>query len=215
MSPFFQAWMSNNFEPYGISLEQMSFYELEADVPAEFATAALGLAEPFFRGEIKTTQIPAPKGIAPTALAFAAEVPNKADTADNRGVGRIVFIHDPEQFAIWGSNFRVIAYGKSPVETDTHRDEDPAFYYWNLLIRALEKHNVKYLNEAGTVTKMTSTGMGSLSNEAAHSEVELRASWSPTEADFGNHFAAWQDLIATMAGNMLEGEDVTPLARSK
>ena len=207
--------MSNEFGPYGISLEQMTFYELEPGAPAEFAAAAIGLAEPFLRGEVETTQIPAPKGIAPHALAFAAEVPNKADTASNRGVGRIVFIHDPEQFATWGSNFRVIAYGKSPVETDTHRDEDPAHYYWNLLIRALEKHDVSYLNEAGTVTKMTSTGMGSLSNEAPASEVELRASWSPTESDFSKHFAAWQDLIATMAGNLLEGEDVTPLARSK
>jgi len=207
--------MSNGFDGYGISLEQMSFYELEADVPAEFALAAMALEEPFLRSEVETTQIPSPKGIAPTALAFAAEVPNKADTAISRGVGRIVFIHDPKQFDVWGSNFRVIAYGKSPVETDTHRDEDPAHYYWNLLIRALDKHNVKYLNEAGTITKMTSTGMGSLSNEAAASEVELRASWSPKEADFGNHFAAWQDLIATMAGNLLEGEDVAPLARSK
>lgn len=207
--------MSNRLERYGISLEQMSFYELEADVPAEFALAALSLESPFLRGEVETTQIPSPKGIAPTALAFAAEVPNKADTATSRGVGRIVFIHDPDQFAVWGSNFRVIAYGKSPVETDTHRDEDPAHYYWNLLIRALEKHHVSYSNEAGTVTKMTSTGMGSLGNEAAASEVELRASWSPTEANFGDHFAAWQDLIATMAGNLLEGEDIAPLARSK
>jgi hypothetical protein len=207
--------MSNEFGPYGISLEQMSFYELEPDAPAEFAEAAKGLSDPFLRGEVKTSQIPAPKGIAPHALAFAAEVPNKADTATNRGVGRIVFIHDPEQFLVWGSNFRVIAYGKSPVETDTHRDEDPANYYWQLLIRALAKHNVKYLNEAGTVTKMTSTGMGSLSTEAAASEVELRASWSPTTGEFEKHFAAWQDLIATMAGNLLEGEDVAPLARSK
>lgn len=207
--------MSNEFGPYGISLEQMSFFESEPKWPAEFAAAAISLGEPFLRGELDTTQIAAPKGIAPTALAFAAEVPNKADTAANRGVGRIVFIHDPEQFFVWGSNFRVIAYGKSPVETDVHRDEDPANYYWNLLIRALEKHNVKYTNEAGTVTKMSSTGMGSLASEAPASEVELRASWSPKEGDFGSHFAAWQDLIATMAGNLLEGEDITPLARSK
>jgi hypothetical protein len=197
------------------SLEQMSFYKLDPSAPAQFSAAALSLSEPLLRAELITSQIPAPEKIAPWALAFAAQAPNPADTPMNRGVGRIVFLHDPEQFDTWGSNMRVIAYGKSPLESDLGIEEDVAHFWWEELIRALKNHGVQYSHEAGTVTKMTSTGMGSLANDPTASEVEIRASWSPQQDDLGPHLAAWQDLIAAMAGFGIDGEGVTRLTNSK
>jgi hypothetical protein len=197
--------------PSAFSLEQMSFYKLDSAAPAQFAAAALSLAQPVLRSELETSQIPAPDQIAPWALAFAAQAPNPADTPMNRGVGRIVFLHDPKEFDVWGSNMRVIAYGKSPLENDLGIEEDVAHYWWSELERALSNHGAKYRNEAGTVTKMSSTGMGSLANEPSASEVEIRASWSPTDDDLGPHLAAWQDLIASMAGFGMDGEGVTRL----
>lgn len=189
----------------------MSFYKLDPEAPAQFAAAALSLNEPFLREELATSQIPAPHQIAPWALAFAAQAPNPAETPLNRGVGRIVFLYDPEQYETWGSNMRVIAYGKSPLENDLGIEEDVAHYWWGKLIQALRLHGAVYSHEAGTVTKMTSTGMGSLSNDPNASEVELRASWSPQQDELGPHFAAWQDLIAAMAGYGMDGEGVTRL----
>jgi hypothetical protein len=133
----------------------------------------------------------------------------------NRGVGRVVFLHDPEQFDVWGSNMRVIAYGKSPLENDMGVEEDVAHYWWSELMRALNTHGATFINEAGTVTKMSSTGMGSLANDPNSSEVEIRASWSPTDDDLGPHFAAWQDIIASMAGFGMDGEGVTRLIVNK
>jgi len=78
----------------------------------------------------------------------------------NRGVGRIVFLHDPDQFETWGSNMRVIAYGKSPLENDMGVEEDVAHYWWAELMRALKVQGATFTNEAGTVTKMSSTGYG-------------------------------------------------------
>jgi len=197
------------------SLDEMSFYKLELDAPAQFAAAALSLGEPVLRFELTTSQIPAPERIAPWALAFAAQAPNPADTPMNRGVGRIVFLYDPEQFDTWGSNMRVIAYGKSPLESDLGIEDDVAHFWWEELVRALKNHGAEYSHEAGTVTKMSSTGMGSLANDPSASEVEIRASWSPQHDELGPHFAAWQDLIASMAGFGIDGEGVTRLTTSK
>ncbi len=189
----------------------MSFYKLDTEAPAQFATAALSLAEPFLRAELTTSQIPAPPEIAPWALAFSAQAPNPADTPMNRGVGRLVFLHDPTQFEAWGSNMRVIAYGKSPLENDLGVEEDVAHFWWARLTQALRMHGAQYSHEAGTVTKMTSTGMGSLAHDPNSSEVELRASWSPQHDELGPHLASWQDLIAAMAGFGMDGEGVTRL----
>jgi len=197
------------------SLEQMSLYKLDPKAPAQFKAAALGLTELMLRNELETEQIPAPKGIAPYALAFSAQVPNPADTPMNRGVGRLVFLHNPEEFDTWGSNMRIIAYGKSPLESDVAMQEDAANYWWEWLMRALDYRGAKYSHEAGTITRMTSTGMGALATDKENTEIEIRASWSPTEDDLGAHLGAWQDLISGMAGYPIGGEGVARIARAQ
>ena len=197
------------------SLEQMSLYKLDPKAPAQFKAAAMGLTELMLRNELETQQIPAPKEIAPYALAFSAQVPNPADTPMNRGVGRLVFLHNPEEFDTWGSNMRIIAYGKSPLESDVAMQEDAANYWWEWLMRALDYRGAKYSHEAGTITRMTSTGMGALATDRENTEIEIRASWSPTEDDLGAHLGAWQDLISGMAGYPIGGEGVARIARAQ
>ena len=197
------------------SLEQMSLYKLDPKAPAQFKAAAMGLTELMLRNELETEQIPAPKEIAPYALAFSAQVPNPADTPMNRGVGRLVFLHNPEEFDTWGSNMRIIAYGKSPLESDVAMQEDAANYWWEWLMRALDYRGAKYSHEAGTITRMTSTGMGALATDRENTEIEIRASWSPTEDDLGAHLGAWQDLISGMAGYPIGGEGVARIARAQ
>lgn len=200
------------FIAFGFSLEQMSFYKFDSEVPTEFSQAADSLAKPTLRSELEIEQIASPNGIAPHALAFSAEIPNKASESRNRGVGRIVFIYDESQNETWGGNMRIIAYGKSPLmEVEQGVHEDPTHWYWGTLTRALKLHGAIYSHEAGTVTVMTSKGMGSLSEDNPTNEIELRASWTPMDGDFGLHFAAWQDLIAGMAGYSPDGDSVISL----
>ena len=186
----------------------MALFEFTNEVPAQFAAATMGINADLMRPELETHQIPAPEKIAPNALAFSTHKPNPAETPNNRAAGRIVFLHDPEEFETWGSNMRVIAYGKSPLETDVADQGDYAQYWWGTLELALKTHGARYINGAGTITKMISTGVGSLEGEPVHSEVELRASWSPVDDDLAPHFAAWQNLIAEMAGFHVGGQDV-------
>lgn len=193
----------------------MALYEFEKEVPAQFASAALSLVDSLLRAELETQQIPSPTNIAEHALAFSTHKPNPADTPNNHAAGRIVFLYDTSHFETWNSNLRVIAYGKSPLENDVIENDDYANYWWGTLELALKKHGAKYSNSAGTITQMVSTGVGALQNEPIHTEIELRASWSPTEDALGPHFAAWQDLIADMAGFHLGGEDVIKMAKVK
>jgi hypothetical protein len=193
----------------------MSIFEFEKEVPAQFASAALGLTAELKRSELETHQIPSPANIAEHALAFSTHKPNPADTPNNLAAGRIVFLYDPSQFETWGSNMRVIAYGKSPLESDVVEDNDYANYWWGTLELALQQHGALFSHSAGTITKMISTGVGGLGTEPVHTEIELRASWSPTQDNLAPHFAAWQDLIADMAGFHIGGEDVVKMARAK
>jgi len=193
----------------------MSIFEFDKEVPAQFASAAMSLRQELLRSELETHQIPAPDKIAQFALAFSTHRPNPAETPTSRAAGRIVFLYDTDQFDTWGSNLRVIAYGKSPLESDIIDDADYAQYWWGTLELTLAKHGAQFTHSAGTITKMISTGVGTLQNEPVHTEIELRASWSPTEDNFAPHFAAWQDLVAEMAGFHLGGEEVIKMANAK
>ena len=194
----------------------MSFYELPDRVPAEFKNAAAGLDSPLLRAELVSEQIHSPEGISKDSLAFATEAPNKASETKNRGVGRLVFIYDKKQSETWGGNMRIIAYGKSPMkESERGVQEDDSHWYWGMLIRALINHGAKFINEAGTVTTIKSKGMGSIAEDTTSTEIEIRASWTPVDGDFGPHFAAWQDLIAGMAGFNPDGEVVVELRKAQ
>jgi hypothetical protein len=193
----------------------MSIFEFDKEVPAQFASAALGLTKELLRSELETHQIPAPDKIAQFAIAFSTHRPNPAETPSSRAAGRVVFLYDTDQFETWGSNMRVIAYGKSPLESGVIDDSDYANYWWGTLELTLQNHGATYSTGAGTITKMISTGVGSLENEPVHTEIELRASWSPIEDNLAPHFAAWQDLIAEMAGFHHAGEEVVKLAKAQ
>ncbi|MTA92198.1 MAG: DUF3000 family protein, partial [Actinobacteria bacterium] len=38
------------------------------------------------------------------------------------------------------------------------------------------------------------------SNQSDHAELEIRASWSPTNTNAAAHLEAWQDLVCIMSG---------------
>jgi hypothetical protein len=187
--------------------------EIPKGAPNEFFLACSRIATAPLRKELSIKQIPSPESIAPFAVAFAADVPDGKDSVMHRGVGRVVFLFDTEQQATWASNFRVIAYAKSPIEVDMSEQPDLPNYWWGNLRRTLELNSASYSNEAGTLTRITSTGLGALTVDDPYSEIELRASWSPQELDLSRHFLAWQDLVASMAGYALEAEVQTLRAK--
>lgn len=157
-----------------------------------------GLGEVAPRKEITLTQIPSPKGIAPQAIAIAAEIDH--DIASDHGVSRLVFCHDPAIPEGWNSEFRVIGYAKSPIELDMAKDEYLSSMPWEWLKDSLKNAGADFAHDAGTTTTVISTGHGSLLTQPQHAELEIRASWAPTTFDLKPHLQGWVELLALISG---------------
>jgi len=65
---------------------------------------------------------------------------------------------------------------------------------------SLARKAASFHSEAGTTTKVLSTGHGSLTPQPQRAEIEIRASWAPEGDDFANHLEAFQDLLALISG---------------
>jgi len=179
----------------------------------QLAVNALGKAEE--REELHLNQIPAPHKIATEAVAFGADVcDDKGDDHTDAGTGRFVLLHESKVQEQWGGNFRVVAFAKSPLETSIGADEEISEVAWAWLMEALRNRGAEYSNEAATITRVISSGFGSLGGQPAHAELEMRASWSPA-GDFAAHLEAWQDLICMMSGYPLLPASVTQLHSRK
>lgn len=174
--------------------------ELPVDLSDEFNLRVRGLSGVMERSEILLEQIAAPKGIAEEAVAISATVIH-ADHADaDRGVGRLVLCRDSNFPEGWNSEYRIILYAKSPVESEMGLDPVVDELPWNWLMDSLARSGASFHSEAGTTTRILSTGHGSLTSQPQHAEIEIRASWAPEGEDFTSHLQAFQELLALISG---------------
>lgn len=163
-----------------------------------FKAMLKGIGSVELRDEITLTQIPSPKGIAPESFAIAAEINH--ELASDHGVSRLVFCRDPEQPEGWNSEFRVIGYAKSPIETEMAKDDYLSALPWEWLRDCLEHSGASFGYEAGTTTTVLSTGHGSLISQPQHAELEIRASWAPMGLELLPHLQGWIELLARISG---------------
>lgn len=178
---------------------------------AVFAAALTNLSEAELRAELTISEIAAPAKLAAHAVAFAADVSDEhLSEHSDAGTGRFVLLHDENPHDQWGSNFRVVAFAKSPLEAIIGADEMISDVAWAWLVEALNNRGAKYSHEAGTITRIISTGYGTLNNQGEHAELEMRISWTP-EGDFSKHLEAWQDLLCMMSGYPLLPPSVSQL----
>lgn len=149
--------------------------------------------------------VPAPKRMAPWAVAVAAEVSrDEQDVAS----GRFVVLHDPGGQDGWDGDTRVVALVEAQVEVEMATDPMLAPVGWSWLTEALEQRQAAHTVAGGTVTRTVSSRFGELARSAADpddsSEVEIRASWTvlpgPDGLDLGRHLSAWCDLLCATAG---------------
>ena len=175
--------------------------EIDEGAPAEFRLAVESLRAAEVRDELVLQQIDAPGKLAKHEVAFSANIDAAStDVATDLGTGRFVLLWDPEEPEPWGSRFRVITFAKSPLETDIGADEQIADVAWAWLTEALQNRHANFIAEAGTATRIISSGYGALSNQSDHAELEIRASWSPVDTNANAHLEAWQDLVCIMSG---------------
>ena len=188
-----------------------------ADSPAEATFAAAVAAfmagrEALRRRDLVFEDVPAPKRLAPYAIAVAATVRRgEADVA----WGRLVLLYDPGGQQGWDGFFRLVAYVRADVEPEMAADPLLGAVGWSWLSEALDARAPGYAVPSGTVTRVITEGFGAKQDEVPMTGFELRASWSPTgpdheqgsggssdlaTLDLAAHIAAWCDCMSAAAG---------------
>jgi len=170
-------------------------------LPAEFAAALDSVKRAKIRPELVVNEIPAPGQLAPYSVALAADVTPVRHGADSElGTGRFILLYDVEEPEAWGGPFRVVCFAQAPLETEIGLDPFLADVAWSWLVDALDARGAEYTAASGTATKIISTGFGELARQGDGAQIELRASWSPTQTDVSTHVEGWGELLCMLAG---------------
>jgi len=175
--------------------------------PEEFLEAVARMHAARLRPEIFCEEMPAPQRIAPFASALSADV-----TVDGEdvGTGRLVLLHDPAGNEAWGGTYRCVAYARAEIDPEMANDALLGEVGWSWLTEALDAHGAEYTSPSGTVTKVSSESFGSMADEEASAQLEIRASWTPL-GDVADHVEAWGELLCTASGLPPVPEGVAPL----
>lgn len=171
----------------------------DSDRTGAFARVRELIAGVQFRDDFSVREIPAPTGLAPEAIALAGDVRPDESGESLYGTGRMILLYDEEEPDGWEGPWRVVVFAQAPLETEIGMDPLLSEVAWTWLTDALASHEAPYRAESGTATKTLSRGFGSLASEEDGAQIELRASWSPTD-NIAGHVAAWAELVCMLAG---------------
>lgn len=162
------------------------------------------------RPEVVLTEVPAPQRIAPHSLALTADV---VLAGEELATGRFVLLHDPAGQDAWEGTFRVVTFVRAELEPELGADPLLGQVGWSWLQECLAGTRAAAVAPGGTVTRVVSESFGSLAGRLPTVEVEVRASWTPVDADLRPHLQAWADLLCTVAGLPPLPPGVAPLGR--
>lgn len=173
----------------------------EPTLPAAFDAALASIRAAKLREELVVTEIPAPGNLAPYSIALAADVtPARHNQDSELATGRFILLYDPSAPEAWGGAFRIVCYAQAPLETDIGVDPFLAEVAWSWLVDALDARGAAYASPSGTATRILSTGFGELAEQGDGAQIELRASWTPSDVGFSSHVEGWGDLLCMLAG---------------
>lgn len=169
--------------------------------PAAFDAAAASVRAASFRTAMRAHEITAPAGLAPQSLALAGDVMPEQEGEDSEiGTGRFILLHDPAEPDAWRGDFRVVCFAQAPLEPEIGQDPLLAEVAWAWLMDALGDRGAAFEHASGTATTINSRGFGELEPQGVGAQIEIRASWTPRDHDFGAHAEAWGDLLCLLAG---------------
>lgn len=167
------------------------------DPPSGFRSALEHLRALRPRPEIELLEAPAPQRLAPYAIALTADV---VLGDDELGTGRLVLLHDPAGQDAWEGQWRVVVFAKATLEPEMASDPVISDVGWSWLEEALQQADASYTAFGGTVTRTHSQPYGAMAGRDSAGDLEVRASWTPTDSVIEPHAVAWLDLLATMSG---------------
>jgi hypothetical protein len=170
-------------------------------IPVAFEAAVEAVRRARPRPELVVDEITAPTGLAPFSIALSADVtPSRHGTDSDFGTGRFILLHDPSEPEAWGGSFRVVCFVQAPLETEIGVDPLLTSVAWSWLVDALDSRGANYHSASGTATTILSTGFGELSAQGDGAQIELRASWTPTDHHIAEHVEGWSELLCMLAG---------------
>ena len=179
--------------------------------PETFSRALESLRAVRLRPEITCDEAPAPQRLAPYSVAMTADVLVDDDEVAS---GRFVMLHNPDGHDAWNGTFRVVTFARAGLDPEMAADPLVTEVGWSWLMECLSGHRVEPVAASGTVTRVASESFGAMSERPASAEIEIRASWTPTDAaSLGDHLEAWSDLLCTAAGLPPLPAGVVPLGR--
>ncbi|MGQ0480902.1 MAG: DUF3000 domain-containing protein [Pseudonocardia sp.] len=156
------------------------------------------------RPELRVVDIDAPRRLAPHSFALGVELSGAGGTAMSAVpadvTGRLVLLHDPDAQDTWNGTFRMVCYLRAPLDPEQADDPMLLAVGWSWLTDALEHCGVGYAALGGTVTRTGSARFGEIPGPIRSDDVELRASWTPTDHVFGRHATAFYRLVTHAIG---------------
>jgi hypothetical protein len=174
--------------------------------PPKFRQAVDALQAVQPRSELQLVDIDPPRRLAPHSFALGVELAE--DYVDQTGpadaevdvTGRLVLLHDPEARDAWAGTFRMVCYLRAPLDVEQADDPMLLAVGWSWLTDALETCRAGYAALGGTVTRTCSARFGDIPGPTRADDVELRASWTPTDEEFGRHAEAFYRLVTHAIG---------------
>jgi hypothetical protein len=168
-----------------------------SEAPELFRRAVAALRSVRPRPEVELEEVRAPQRLAPWAFAITAEANGPAEVL---ATGRLVLLHDPEGQESWGGVLRVVAYVRAELDAELAVDPLLPAVGWSWLTDALDASAARFTALGGTVTETSSARFGDIAGPARTDDLELRASWTPTNAELGPHGEAFCDLMSSVVG---------------
>ncbi|MDO5753624.1 DUF3000 domain-containing protein [Arthrobacter sp.] len=166
-------------------------------LPADFQLALASLRAASVRSEIMLAEVPAPARLAPYGVALGAEIMVDGEEV---ATGRFILLHDPHGSPLWDGTFRIVTYVRAQLEADMGNDSLLGNVAWAWLVEALEEQHAGYTSAGGTATRVLSESFGTLAARPDAIDIELRASWTPTDTSVRPHLEAWANIVCTFAG---------------
>lgn len=179
--------------------------------PREFTTAVAELQSTRIRPEVVLDSLPAPARLAPYSHAISASVLG-ADPDEELASGRLILLYDPDGVAAWDGKLRIVIFVTCELDLEIARDVLLPEVAWSWLTDSLQFSGADYTALGGTVTATSSTRFGDIAGPGRADDLEIRASWTPTREEIGDHVRAFSDLLAVAAG--LPPEGVATLRRA-
>jgi len=181
------------------------------DSPEVFQRAVREIRALQLRAEVQLEEVPAPRKLAPWALALSADVVSRDD--EELASGRFVLLHDPQGQDGWAGTSRVVTLTRAELDHEVATDPLLGRVGWAWLEESLAGRGVAPAGLSGSVTRVVSESFGTMADRPATVEVEVRGSWTPDEDDVAASLQAWTDLLCTAAGLPPLPDGVVPFPR--